>query len=83
MTADEPAYLIVGHVRKPHGTKGELVVESLTDHPGDVFVSGVVLRPGDASADAPDGSMAKQAAAKSKRGGKTKASGTEGATGNE
>ena len=50
----EPAFLVVGHVRKPHGTRGELVVEGLTDHPGDVFVPGVVLRPGDASGRAPD-----------------------------
>jgi 16S rRNA processing protein RimM len=55
--ADEPAYLIVGLVRKPHGMRGELLVESLTDHPGDVFVSGVVLRPGDASGRAPDPEM--------------------------
>jgi 16S rRNA processing protein RimM len=41
-------------VRKPHGIRGELFVESLTDHPGDVFVSGVVLRPGDESGRAPD-----------------------------
>jgi 16S rRNA processing protein RimM len=52
--AEEPAWLIVGLVRKPHGTRGELFVESLTDHPGDVFVSGVVLRPGDASGRVPD-----------------------------
>jgi len=52
--AEEPAYLIVGLVRKPHGIRGELFVESLTNHPGDVFVPGVVLRPGDASGRAPD-----------------------------
>jgi 16S rRNA processing protein RimM len=50
----QPAFLVVGHVRRPHGTRGELVVESLTDHPGDVFVPGVVLRSADASSDAPD-----------------------------
>ena len=53
MTA-QPAFLVVGHVRRSHGTRGELVVESLTDHPGDVFVSGVVLRAADASGRAPD-----------------------------
>lgn len=54
MRAAEPAFLVVGHVRKPHGTRGELVVEPLTDHPGDVFVSGVVLLPGDAAGREPD-----------------------------
>jgi 16S rRNA processing protein RimM len=58
MSADEPAFLIVGHVRKPHGTRGELVVDSLTDHPGDVFVSGVVLRAGAARSNEPDPSRA-------------------------
>lgn len=53
-----PAFLVVGHVRKPHGTRGELVVEGLTDHPGDVFVSGVVLRVGDASGNDPDPDLA-------------------------
>ncbi|MSR35979.1 MAG: ribosome maturation factor RimM [Gemmatimonadetes bacterium] len=52
--SQEPAFLAVGRVRKPHGTRGELFVDSLTDHPGDVFVSGVVLRPGDADGRAPD-----------------------------
>ena len=47
MAADEPAFLVVGYVRRPHGIRGELFVESLTDHPGDVFVPGVVLRPGE------------------------------------
>ena len=54
MAAAEPAFLIVGQVRKPHGTRGELLVEPLTDHPGDVFVSGVVLRLGDAAGRDPD-----------------------------
>ena len=54
MRAEEPAFLVVGHVRKPHGTRGELLVDSLTDHPGDVFVSGVVLRLGDGAGREPD-----------------------------
>lgn len=51
---EEPAFLVVGHVRRAHGTRGELVVEGLTDHPGDVFVSGVVLRAADARGREPD-----------------------------
>jgi len=34
----------VGHVNKPHGTKGEVFVWSLTDHPESTFVPGVVVR---------------------------------------
>lgn len=54
MAPAEPAFLVIGHVRRAHGTRGELVVEGLTDHPGDVFVSGVVLRAGDARGHDPD-----------------------------
>ena len=31
MGRSEPAYLVVGHVNKAHGTKGELFVWPLTD----------------------------------------------------
>jgi 16S rRNA processing protein RimM len=51
---DLPDFLVVGHVAKPHGTRGELTVQPLTDHPGDVFVPGVVLRPADAAGALPD-----------------------------
>jgi 16S rRNA processing protein RimM len=51
---DLPDFLVVGHVAKPHGTRGELFVQPLTDHPGDVFVPGVVLRPADAAGALPD-----------------------------
>lgn len=54
MTDGEPAFLVVGHIGRAHGTRGEVFVEPLTDHPGDVFVPGVVLRPGDAHGRAPD-----------------------------
>lgn len=37
-------YLVVGHVEKPHGTRGEVAVRVLTDHPEGVFRPGVVLR---------------------------------------
>jgi 16S rRNA processing protein RimM len=35
-----PEYVIVGRVRKAHGIRGELVVESLTDSPETVFAAG-------------------------------------------
>ena len=54
MTRAEPAFLVVGHVSKPHGTRGELFVQLLTDHPDDLFVPGVILRPGDAEGQGPD-----------------------------
>ena len=54
MPRPEADFLIVGHVARPHGTKGELLVRSLTDNPGDVFAPGVVLRPSDEDGVAPD-----------------------------
>lgn len=42
-----PEHLVVGHLARPHGTKGELFVWPLTDEPEDVFVEGVELRLGD------------------------------------
>lgn len=54
MTAAEPAFLVVGQISKPHGTRGELLIQSHTDHPGDVFVPGVVLRPGSGDDRGPD-----------------------------
>src|SRR3954454_17474091 len=43
MTSPTPApddYIVVGRVRRAHGIRGELVVESFTDTPGAVFASG-------------------------------------------
>ncbi len=54
MGSQAPPFLVVGHLNKPHGTKGELFVWPLTDHPGSAFAPGVVLRVGDASGEAPD-----------------------------
>jgi 16S rRNA processing protein RimM len=45
--AGTPGHLIVGHVSKPHGTKGELFVWPLTDSPGEVFAAGRELLVGD------------------------------------
>jgi 16S rRNA processing protein RimM len=49
MGAEEPGYLIVGSVQKPHGVKGELFVRLETDHPDVVFRQGRVLLLGDAA----------------------------------
>ena len=43
----QPTHLVVGHVSKPHGTKGELFVWPLTDHVEEVFAEGRSLLVGD------------------------------------
>ncbi len=52
-----PERLVVGHITKPHGTRGELHVWLLTDRPDEVFAPGRELLLGDeegaADADAP------------------------------
>lgn len=42
-----PRHLIVGHVTKPHGTKGEVFVWPLTDSPAETFETGRELLLGD------------------------------------
>ncbi|HUF49687.1 MAG TPA: ribosome maturation factor RimM [Longimicrobiales bacterium] len=42
-----PEHLVVGHISKAHGTKGELFVFPLTDRRDDVFVPGHELLLGD------------------------------------
>ncbi len=46
----EPEWVIVGRVRKTHGLLGELVVESITDRPGEVFAPGRRVVAGTATA---------------------------------
>ena len=36
----DPDFVVVGHLSKPHGTRGEVFVLPLTDHADNVFVSG-------------------------------------------
>jgi 16S rRNA processing protein RimM len=43
---DEPAFLAVGRLRRPHGLKGDLLMEVLTDFP-ERFETGMVLYLGD------------------------------------
>lgn len=45
--APEPEFLVVGHLSKPHGTKGEILVWPLTDRPEEVFAPGRELTLGD------------------------------------
>ena len=45
---DAPRHLVVGHLNKAHGTKGEVFIWPLTDHPESTFAPGVVLYLGDA-----------------------------------
>ncbi len=54
MGREDPRLLVVGHVNKPHGTKGELFVWPLTDHPGGTFAPGVVVRAGRTESPDPD-----------------------------
>ena len=35
-----PAFIIVGRIRKAHGIRGEVVVETITDEPDAIFASG-------------------------------------------
>jgi 16S rRNA processing protein RimM len=40
---DAPEHLVVGHIARPHGTRGELFVWPLTDRPASVFEAGRTL----------------------------------------
>ena len=52
MTVDAPARLVVGRVLRPHGLRGELAVEVLSDAP-DRFSPGTELAAGEPDAAAP------------------------------
>lgn len=52
-TGEHPPYLVVGHLNKAHGIKGELFVWPLTDHPDSHFAPGVVHHQGDEAGRAP------------------------------
>lgn len=43
MTTDQPSTLVVGRIIKPHGVRGELVVDVRTDEPEQRFAPGSVL----------------------------------------
>ena len=50
-----PGYAIVGRVRKAHGVRGELVVESYTSAPEVMFASGALIVPGTVDGDVAEG----------------------------
>ncbi len=52
--AGEPERLVVGHIAKPHGNRGELFVWPLTDRPDQVFAPGRELLLGDETGGAED-----------------------------
>ena len=43
----DPDYLVVGHLTKAHGTRGEVLIRLLTDEPESVFVPGARVILGD------------------------------------
>jgi 16S rRNA processing protein RimM len=53
----DPTHLVVGHVTKPHGTRGELLVWLLTDRPDEVFRPGGRLVLGTESGEVAEGSQ--------------------------
>lgn len=57
MGRTDPGFLVVGHLARAHGIRGEIFVWPLTDHPEGTFAPGVVLHPGDGEARAPDPSL--------------------------
>lgn len=52
-----PPFLVVGHLNKAHGTKGELYIWPLTDYPGSHFIPGAVHLPGDRDAENPSSTL--------------------------
>ena len=50
---EAPHHLVVGHLNKAHGTKGEIFIWPLTDHPESTFAPGVELYLCDANGDLP------------------------------
>lgn len=53
MPMTTPEYLVVGHLSKVHGIKGELYIWPLTDHPESTFEPGVEFRVSDVTGDRP------------------------------
>lgn len=52
-----PPFLVVGHINKVHGTKGELFIWPLTDYPGSHFAPGAVHLPAGESGEQPSAAL--------------------------
>ena len=52
-----PEFAIVGRIRKPHGIRGEVVVEPVTDAPEAMFASGARVFVGTTSPEPPQAAM--------------------------
>jgi 16S rRNA processing protein RimM len=50
----DPSFVVVGQITRSHGTSGELLVRSHTDHPETTFAPGATLRIADVSGEVPD-----------------------------
>jgi 16S rRNA processing protein RimM len=59
----DPAYLVVGHLSKAHGTRGDLMVWPLTDRPEEVFAPGRRLLLGTEAGDLGGGAVELEVAA--------------------
>ncbi|MEX0935768.1 MAG: ribosome maturation factor RimM [Gemmatimonadota bacterium] len=53
----DPEFIVVGHLSKPHGTKGEIFVWPLTDRPDSTFAPGTELRISDSDGQRPDSAL--------------------------
>ena len=54
MDSARPSHLVVGHLNKPHGTKGELFLWPLTADPDRAFAAGAELHLADEVGEKPD-----------------------------
>lgn len=55
--ASDPDYLVVGHLNRVHGIRGEFYVWPLTDHPDTTYRAGVRFRVSDATGDRPSDAL--------------------------
>ena len=58
MDSAHPSHLVVGHLNKAHGTKGELFLWPLTANPDEAFAAGAELYLADEAGENPDPSFA-------------------------
>ena len=58
MDSTHPSHLVVGHLNKAHGTKGELFLWPLTADPGEAFAAGAELHLADEAGEKPDPAFA-------------------------